>query len=114
MQEKKLRSEKDYITSYQNKGYTQSYRSVNGTLVDLDLKIEYEAETVFIVAEHRFEDMSNPGDMSILYVIETKDGNKGTALVNYSPSNVTELATFFSTIPKDNISQKANILDYKS
>lgn len=108
-----LNSEKDYITAYQNKGYTQNYRSVNNMLIDLEHKTEYKPEAVSIVAEHRFEGISNPGDMSILYVIETKDNRKGTALVNYGPSHATELATFFNAIPEDNISQKANILDYK-
>ena len=110
MDKSNLKSEKDYITLYQDKGYHRNYRVVNGMLVDLEDKTTYKPEGVFIVAEHRFEGISNPGDMSILYIIETNNQNKGTVLVNYSPSNVTALAEFFNSIPKDNISQKANAL----
>lgn len=114
MQNTNFKSEKDYITAYQNKGYSQSYRSADNMLVDLEHKTEYKPEAVNIVAEHRFEGMSNPGDMSILYIVETNDNNKGTVLVNYGPSNATELATFFNAIPEENISQKENILDYNN
>jgi len=53
--------------------------------------------------------MSNPSDMSILYIIETKDGNKGTVLANYSPSSATEIAEFFNAIPKENNKTQENV-----
>lgn len=111
MENTKLKSEKDYIKAYQEKGYSKSYRAADGKLVDLESKATYDPDVVYIVAEHRFEGNSNPGDMSILYVITTKDEHKGTVLVNYNPSNTTELATFFNEIPKENNSQKENILN---
>jgi len=110
MEKSELKSEKDFITLYQDKGYSHNYRVSNGKLVDLEDKSSYDTEAVYIVAEHRFEGISNPSDMSILYVIKTKDGNKGTILVNYGPSNATDIAEFFNNIPKDNISQEANVL----
>jgi hypothetical protein len=79
-------------------------------LVDASSKIDYSPREVFIVAEHRFEGISNPSDMSILYVIETQEGSKGTVLANYSPASTTSMAEFFNSIPKDNISDKATIL----
>lgn len=111
MEKTKLKSEKDYIKAYREKGYSKSYRASGGKIIDLESKARYSPEAVHIVAEHRFEGNSNPGDMSILYVITTKDEHKGTVLVNYNPSNTTELATFFNEIPKKNNSQKDNILN---
>jgi hypothetical protein len=46
--------------------------------------------------------MSNPSDMTILYVVETKNHTKGTVLANYSPASSTALAEFFKKIPKEN------------
>lgn len=111
MRNENLQSEKDYIKVYQEKGYTKSYRIVKDKLVNATSKKEYNPFNVHIVAEHRFEGISSPSDMSILYIIETKDGNKGTVLANYSPASDTAMAEFFNSIPKENVSQVANILD---
>lgn len=111
MEKKDLKSEKDYIEIYQEKGYTNNYRIVDTLLVDLKSKVKYSPKDVYIVAEHRFEGTSNPSDMSILYLIETKDKSKGTVLANYSPASDTVMAEFFNAVPKENMSQKANIFD---
>ena len=96
------KNEKNYIEKYQEKGYTKSYRFNNGQLVDVDSKIGYTPNDIIIVAEHRYEGMSNPSDLSILYVLETKDGNKGTYLMGYGPTANLEAADFFKEIPSKN------------
>ncbi|MBD1260539.1 hypothetical protein HZY62_08055 [Maribacter polysiphoniae] len=111
MKDKHLKSEKDYIQHYVEKGYINSYRAADNMLISPETTMDYNPMDVHIVAEHRFEGFSNPSDMSILYVIETKDGGKGTVLANYSPSSNTDIAEFFKRIPKENVSQKANIHD---
>lgn len=109
MKNRKFKSEKDYIKYYVEEGYSVNYTTAEGKLVDVKSKKEYPPEDIRIVAEHRFEGKSNPSDMSILYVVVTKDGSKGTALVNYSPSSDTSMAQLFNAIPRENISQEANI-----
>ncbi|QTD38569.1 hypothetical protein JL193_04625 [Polaribacter batillariae] len=52
--------------------------------------------------------MSNPSDMSILYVIETQD-TKGTLVASYGATADLEIADFFKEIPKKNISKDENI-----
>lgn len=108
---KNLKSEKDYIKKYQEKGYTNNYMIINDEFINTETKVSYQPSDIFIVAEHRFEGASNPSDMSMLYVIKTKEGDKGTVLVNYSPASDTSVAVFFKDIPKENASQKANILE---
>lgn len=103
------KNEKAYIAAYQNKGYTSNFRIINNQFTDVATKQTYTAEDIHIVAEHRFEGMSNPSDMSILYVIEILDGNKGTVLANYSPASDTVMAEFFNEVPKENVSDKATI-----
>jgi len=101
--------EKDYIKIYQEKGYVSSFHIKELKLINNETKNEYNPEDVKIVAEHRYEGMSNPSDMSILYVIETNKNEKGTVLVGYGPSADIEIAEFFKNIPKKNISDEKNI-----
>lgn len=94
------KNEKNYIEEYQKKGYTHSYRFKKGLLVDVDSKKEYEPKDIFIVAEHRYEGMSNPSDLSILYVLETKEDKKGTYLMGYGPTANLEAADFFKEVQR--------------
>ncbi|WP_299780313.1 hypothetical protein [uncultured Formosa sp.] len=102
--------ETDFITKYQKKGYTSNYRVNGDVLVDLDTKETFSTDEVKVVAEHRYEGMSNPSDMSILYVIETPMDSKGTFLTGFGPSANLEEAEFFKAIPEENYSEKSNIL----
>lgn len=111
MKKKNLKSEKDFISSYQEKGFTNNYRMSGDMLVGSESNMKFNPMDVHIVAQHRFEGISNPSDMSILYVIQTKDGNKGTVLANYSPASDTSMAEFFNAVPKEQVSQSANLLD---
>jgi hypothetical protein len=68
-------------------GYTVDYKvSEDGKkLLSLNDERLYTPEEVTIVNFYRFEGASDPGDNSILYVIETKDGGKGTLTDAYGP-----------------------------
>ncbi|WP_159021549.1 hypothetical protein [Formosa sp. L2A11] len=102
--------ESDFIKQYQEKGYCASYQVRDGLLVDLDTKETFNADHVKVVAEHRYEGMSNPSDMSILYVLETPTASKGTFLTGFGPSANLDDAAFFKGIPDANYSDKANVL----
>ncbi|QDO92626.1 hypothetical protein FNB79_01050 [Formosa sediminum] len=102
--------ESDFIKQYQNKGYRANYQIVDGALIDLETKEKFKPEQVKVVAEHRYEGMSNPSDMSILYVLETPTASKGTFLTGFGPSANLEDAEFFKTIPDANYSENSNIL----
>ncbi|WP_117882632.1 hypothetical protein [Aureibaculum luteum] len=104
-------NERDYIKVYQNKGYINEYRMIDGKLTDIETKKEYSPKDIYIVAEHRFEGMSNPSDLSILYIFETNDLFKGNVLAGYGPSNESALSQFFSDIPKEQFSNEKNV-DY--
>ena len=59
-------------------GYTEQFRVEKGKLINLNNKKKYKPSDVTAVNFYRFEGISDPDDMSILYAIETKDGCKGT------------------------------------
>ncbi|MGJ8550159.1 hypothetical protein [Winogradskyella wichelsiae] len=101
--------EKDYLKIYEEKGYTSGFHFKDGTLLGNDSSHIYKPEDLNIVAEHRYEGMSDPSDMSILYVIETNKGEKGTMLLGFGPNSDLELSEFFNSIPESQISDKANI-----
>jgi hypothetical protein len=59
-------------------GYTEQFRVEKGRLVGMENKNKYKPADVKAVNFYRFEGISDPDDMSILYAIETSDGCKGT------------------------------------
>ncbi len=95
--------ELNYIRRYEALGFTDQYRIVEDQLENLDTKNRYHPKDVSILKEHRYEGMSNPSDTSLLYVIETVDGSKGTILANYGANADNAIHEFMNMIPEENI-----------
>ncbi len=68
-----------------NDGYTVDFKVIEEGLKALQTEKVFKAEEVNVVNFFRFEGQSDPDDMSILYVIETTDGTKGTLVDAYGP-----------------------------
>jgi hypothetical protein len=86
-------------------GYAADFKvSENGKeLLSLTHEKLYQPEEVSIVNFYRFEGASDPADNSILYVIETNDGGKGTLTDAYGPyadQNVTKFIQQVEAITK--------------
>jgi len=64
-------------------GYTDDFRVTEKGLQSLHSNKVYHPQDVNIVNFFRFEGVSDPDDMAILYVIETADGTKGTLIDAY-------------------------------
>jgi hypothetical protein len=109
MKNEMAKHETDYIKKYEEEGYTSNFMFDNNTLIDSETKHEYKPEDINIVAHHRYEGMSDPDDMSILYVIETNDNVKGTHLIGFGPTADLEEAEFFKDIPEKNFTQNSDI-----
>ena len=71
------------LRKLEGEGYTDSYKVEKGRLNDLSNNKKYKPKDVKAVNFYRFEGISNPDDMSILYAIETCDGRKGTLIDAY-------------------------------
>ncbi len=97
------KNELDYINRYEAAGFTDQYQIVDEQLVNVNSKTHYKPQDVTILKEHRFEGMSNPSDMSLLYVIETMDGSKGTLLASYGANADNSIHNFMKEIPESNI-----------
>jgi len=103
--------ELDFLSQYQNKGYTANFRVENNKLKSSENDSIFNPEQVKIVAEHRFEGMSNPSDNSILYVMQTNNGLKGTIINAYGPATNLDVHEFIESIPKENTGHDDSILN---
>jgi hypothetical protein len=79
-------------------GYTDQYRVEKGKLVDLTNQKKYKAKDVKAVNFFRFEGITNPEDMSILYAIETSDGRKGTLVDAYGMYSDDDTGAFMQDV----------------
>ena len=91
----------DLIRKYEDEGFTHDFRHDSGKLIDFKTENAYAPGDIKTINEHRYEGMSNPSDLSILYAMEMNDGTKGTFLMAYGPKADFDTADFFKAIPKD-------------
>jgi len=97
--------ETDRIRVLEAEGYTHSFVMESGQLKICGTENSYTDEQVTIVSQARYEGMSNPSDASILYAIETNDGQKGTILVPYGPTADTDMVEFLKNVEKNTDSE---------
>jgi hypothetical protein len=68
----------DAIDGLTGRGFTERFRVVDGKLQALTTGEKLGAEDLVIREYHRFEGISDPDDMAIVYAIESKGGMRGT------------------------------------
>jgi len=95
------------LNKMNEEGYTDEFKAmgVEG-LLSLQTGKLYRPEDVKIVNFYRFEGVSDPEDMSILYVIETTDGLKGTLVDAYGTYASPEVGRFVLEV--EGIRKKVN------
>jgi hypothetical protein len=60
------------------RGFSEHFTVVGGRLRAVEHGKVFPADQVLISEYHRFEGVSDPDDMSILYALETRSGLRGT------------------------------------
>lgn len=65
------------IQDLQDQGYNEDFNLVAEGIESKSLKREWKAGELNVIKFYRFEGMTDPGDNTILYLIETIDGRKG-------------------------------------
>jgi hypothetical protein len=73
----------DAIYRLQKIGYDKDFKLVEGKLQCLQNKKLYTPDDMLILGNQRFEGLSNPSDMSALFVIECNDGTKGLIVSSF-------------------------------
>lgn len=66
-------------------GYTDSFKVKRQGLYSAHKDAFFRPEEVSVINFYRFEGQSDPADNTIMYVIETADGQKGTLIDAYGP-----------------------------
>jgi len=99
---KDMRTEMNTSSSVINKmildGYVESFKAEKQGLYAPSKEKYYQPEEVNIINFYRFEGESDPGDSSILYVIETTDGVKGTILDAYGAEGDRHVTDFMNKV----------------
>jgi hypothetical protein len=88
------------VNSAVQEGYTENFQVETKGLTGAgkEDKKYYKAEDVKIINFYRFEGASDPQDSSILYLIETNDGRKGTLVDAYGMYAETKVSDFIKLV----------------
>ena len=86
------------IEGLKQRGFSSNFEFLNDTFRALDSNKTFRAEELTIVEHHRFEGVSDPDDLSVLYAIEAKDGTRGTIADAYGPYANAALGAFLKNV----------------
>ena len=99
----KMSTMAEAINSAVKNGFTENFKFENGALAT-GKDGGYAPADIKITNFYRFEGYSDPDENSILYLIETKDGKRGTLVDAYGAYSDAKLATFIRAV--EEISKK--------
>lgn len=71
------------IGDLQKHGFTEDFNLIGEGIESKSLKMEWNAGQLEVIKFYRFEGMTDPGDNTILFLIETHDGRKGLLVDAY-------------------------------
>jgi len=88
----------DCLNHAVKKGYTENFQITNNCLSVHDDRLYYYPSDVVVKNFYRFEGQSDPQGNSILYLIETCDGRKGTMIDAYGVYADSRLSKFMRDV----------------
>lgn len=73
------------LSDLREQGYSTDFRFAKNKLIPFQYPTRsYSSSQITTIDTYRFEGDTDPGDSSIMYVIETDDGLKGTIINSYN------------------------------
>lgn len=81
-----------------SKGFKKDFNIAGNTMICRQTEKKYTPDEMRIVEFHRFEGMSNPADMSILFAVVCNDGEKGLITSSYGPQIDMKLISFLDKV----------------
>lgn len=88
----------DAVRGLQARGFQENFEVIGDRLSGLDSGRQYRADEVTIVEHHRFEGMSDPDDLSVVYGIEVRDGSRGVLVDAYGAYATPQVSAFLKTV----------------
>jgi len=99
-----MRSLSQSLNAFIQKGYTENFKATEeDTLQSLETSREYRSEDLKLVNFYRFEGISDPADNTILYLIETSDGAKGTLVDAYGAYADPNISKFMKRVTAEEL-----------
>jgi hypothetical protein len=86
-------------------GFIENFGVSGGALRSFDSGRTFSAAQVVIREYHRFEEVSDPGDMSIVYAIEGQGGVRGTLVDAFGVYSDPAVCAFLDGVPIRGASQ---------
>jgi hypothetical protein len=80
------------------RGFTERFRVAGGGLRATEGKT-FRADELTIREFHRFEGVSDPDDMSIVYAIESRDGTRGTLVDAFGVYSNPDVSAVLEGVP---------------
>lgn len=93
-----MNNEENLMKKLEQHGYTEQFKVQKDRLVSLTSGKKYKTGDVTAANFYRFEGISDPDDMSILYAIETSDGAKGTLTDAYGRYSDEDTGAFMKQV----------------
>jgi hypothetical protein len=87
------------IDDLARRGFTESLSVVGDRLRAVETGKTFRPQDVVIREYRRFEGVSDPDDMSIVYAIETEGGIRGTLVDAYGVYSDPAVSAFLNTVP---------------
>jgi len=87
----------------EKKGYTTNFKLTEESLQAVGTGKVYKPNQLKIVEHFRFEGVSDPDYMDVLYVIETEDGTKGMIIDAFGAYSDAALSEFLKGVEDETI-----------
>lgn len=86
------------VEGLRERGFTANFELLNERFRAVDTGETFTADQLTIVEHHRFEGVSDPDDMAVLYAIEALGGTRGTIADAFGPQANPELGAFLKNV----------------
>jgi hypothetical protein len=94
-----------------NQGYDKEFMLMDEGLKCLQTGELFQPDDIRIIEHQRFEGISDPDDMAILYVIETNTGAKGLIIDAFGIYANKDLISFMNEVQDDTVENITQTLD---
>ena len=88
----------DAMQDLKRRGFTAKFEFVNNSFRTIDDGKSFSPDQLTIVEHYRFEGVSDPDDLSVLYALEATDGTRGTVADAFGPYANPDLGAFLKTV----------------
>jgi hypothetical protein len=86
------------VEDLRKRGFAANFEFLNKTFQAVNSGKTFRADELTIVEHHRFEGVSDPDDMSIVYAIQAADGTRGTIVDAFGPLANPDLGGFLKNV----------------